>query len=131
MTAPAREPSPRLIADTIERLRKDNAALSRLVTEYKERERKLVRALSEMFQAPAQSVASAKFKDGQWEVVMTTGHVWQRVERLIDTPTEHRYVEVWVPRPAVPGSRPAIMERVEDSLPALPALSLVTEQEVA
>jgi hypothetical protein len=79
MTAPAREPSPRLLVDTIEHLRKDNAALSRLVTEMKEREARLVRALSEMFQAPAQSVASAKYADGQWEVVMTTGAVWQRV----------------------------------------------------
>jgi hypothetical protein len=122
MTAPAREPSPRLLVDTIEHLRKDNAALSRLVTEMKEREARLVRALSEMFQAPAQSVASAKYADGQWEVVMSTGAVWQRVERVIDTPTEHRYVECWVPRPSVPTSRPAIMERVQE---ALPVLSLV------
>lgn len=128
MSSPAREPSPRILADTIERLRNDNAALSRLVDEMKEREQKLVRAVSQMLNTPSQSVASAKYADGQWEVVMTTGHVWRRVERVIDTPAEYRYFESWVPRPAVPGTRAYIAEQLEESAPLL---SLVTEQEVA
>jgi hypothetical protein len=132
MTTPSREPSPRLIADTLERLRADNATLSRLVTEMKEREAKFVRALSQMLNTPAQSVASAKYDDGRWEVVMTSGEVWARVERVVDTPDEYRYLETWVPRPAVPGSRPAIKQALDDALPApLPFAAVLPAGKVA
>lgn len=98
----------------IERLRAENDVLRAEVTRLKEREAYMARGIATMLNTPSQSVASASYKDGEWECVMTTGHVWRRVQKVLHTETEHRYFEEWVPRPAVPGSRAAIAEQIDE-----------------
>lgn len=106
--------------DRVAQLAAQNRELLDQLDTMKRREKHYARAILEMIDTPATSVASAKYTNGQWEVVMTDGRVWRRVEKLISNEHEHRYHEQWISRPAVPGSRAAIAEALDDEEPVAP-----------
>lgn len=115
LSLPTRD-DPDDMTDRLATLISEKSALQALVNELKAREQRYVSCISQMLNTPATSVASAKFADGQWEVLMTTGAVWQRRERCISTETEHRYVDVWTEQEPIPGTRHAIANTLRTML---------------
>lgn len=112
--------APRLVSlptrdesDQMTALIAENAQLTRAVEEYKRRETHLVRAISEMLDAP--KLVSAAVVDKQWEVVMTDGTMWRLAKCARYTRDTTEYFEEWMPWKPVPGTRAAIRERLLDA----------------
>lgn len=110
-------PVPAVVAD---RLRSENAALRELVDRYKERERFYVRAIDHLMDTPATSVVAVKQSGKTVDVFFDTGAVWRRVTRCFESPSEVRFFEDYVPVQAVPTTRPAIVQDLNERIAKLP-----------
>jgi len=106
--------------DPLTRLRAENARLRALVDVYKQREKLYVRAIEELVDTPATSVRRVRYSRTEVEVYFDTGAVWRRVTKCEETPSSVRFFEDWVPVKAVPTTRPAIVQDLNDALERRP-----------
>lgn len=130
MTSPASEPDVRLaladMTDRVHSLIAEVAQLERAIEEYKTREAIYVRGCSELLNAP--TLLNAHLVNGQWEAVYDTGEVWRRESFARSTRDATEYGEEWVPVAAVPTSRAACKQTMDDLLAARVPFAVMPER---